>query len=113
MSERVGDTRPFDPDCELCEAARLSEWFHEDEVCWVAECESCSTPMVVWKVHDPAPPEAVKAELHARLAEVVAAHFEGEHRVDDVLRTIPTHYHAHARPRRGWPGQGLRRRPTT
>lgn len=101
-----------DPECELCEAARMSEWFYDDDVCWIAECESCNTPMVVWKVHDPAPPDDVKAMLHARLAAVVAEHFEGEHRVDDVLRTIPTHYHAHARPRRGWPGEGLRRRPT-
>jgi hypothetical protein len=97
--------------CELCAAARLTEWFFEDDTCWVAECESCSVPMVVWKVHDPAPPEAVKAALHARLGDVVAAHYVDEHYVDDNLRTIPGHYHAHARPRRGFFGQGLRRRP--
>ena len=42
--------------CELCEAARLTEWFHEDDDCWIAECESCSVPMVVWKIHDADPP---------------------------------------------------------
>lgn len=96
--------------CELCEAARLTDWFYEDDVCWVAECESCDVPMVVWRVHDPSPPEEVKAVLHARLAEVVAEHYTDEHYVDDRLRTIPSHYHAHARPRRGFFGQGLRRR---
>ena len=39
--------------------------------------------------------------LHARLADVVAAHFEIEYWVDDNMRTIPDHYHAHARPRGG------------
>lgn len=86
--------------CELCEEARLGEWFHEDEDCWVAECESCSVPMVVWRNHDPSPPAEVKAMLAERLAMVVAREFDYEHFVDDNLRTIPTHYHAHARPRR-------------
>jgi hypothetical protein len=56
--------------------------------------------MVVWRVHDPDPPAEVKQRLHARLAEVAEREFDGEHYVDDNLRTIPTHYHAHARRRR-------------
>lgn len=96
------------PACELCEAAPLTERFYEDDECWVAECESCSVPMVVWRLHDAHPPADVKTRLHAVLAEVVAAHFDEEHVVDDDLRTIPGHYHAHARARR-W-GGGLRRR---
>jgi len=100
-----------DPDCELCQAARFTEWFHEDDDCWIAECESCSVPMVVWKIHDPHPSDDVKEVLHARLADVMRREFEDEHVVDDNLRTIPTHYHAHARPR-SW-GRGFRRRPST
>ena len=96
--------------CELCEAAQLTEWFHEDDDCWIAECESCSVPMVVWKIHDADPPGDVKARLHDRLAAVVAEHYEADHWVDDNLRTIPDHYHAHARPRGGPFGGGLRRR---
>ena len=92
---------PFDPDCPLCEAARMTEWFHEDDVCWVAECESCSVPMVVWKRHDPNPPEEVRVVLHTILSDVVTQHLGGEYWIDDVLRSIPGHYHAHARPRRG------------
>jgi spore maturation protein CgeB len=97
-----------DPTCELCQAARFTEWFYEDDECWIAECESCSVPMVVWRVHDPHPPEEVRAALHAKLAAVMADVFEDEHVVDDNLRTIPTHYHAHARPR-SW-GHVFRRR---
>jgi hypothetical protein len=54
----------------------------------------------------------VKAQLHARLADVVVEHFEFEHYVDDNMRNIPDHYHAHARPRGGFFGHGLKRRAT-
>jgi hypothetical protein len=91
----------------------MTEWFHEDELCWIAECEICAVPMVVWRVHDAAPPDEVKAELHARLAAVVGKHFEFEHYVDDNMRNIPDHYHAHARPKGGFFGQGLARRKPT
>ena len=37
-----------DPHCELCEAAHLTTWYHDDEVCWIADCEICDVPMVVW-----------------------------------------------------------------
>ncbi len=97
-------------DCELCTAARLTEWFYEDADCWIAACEACSTPMVVWRAHDAHPPAEVKALLHGRLAAVVAEHFTDEFWVDDHLRSIPAHYHAHARPRGGFFGRGLHRR---
>ncbi len=99
-----------DPACELCEAAPLTERFHDDDLCWIAECESCSVPMIVWKVHSPDPPDEIRTLLHRRLTDVVGRHFDGEIWIDDHLRSIPTHYHAHARPRRGFFGEGLRRR---
>jgi hypothetical protein len=95
--------------CDLCEAARITPWFHEDEICWIAECEICATPMVVWRSHGTEPPEAELAHMHERLAFVVAAHFTFEHYVDDNMRNIPDHYHAHARPRGGFFGHGMRR----
>ena len=88
----------------------MTEWYHEDDLCWIAECEFCSVPMVVWKVHDPAPPDEVKALLHERLAAVVAERFEWEHYVDDNMRNIPDHYHAHARRRGAVFGGGTPRR---
>ena len=100
--------------CLLCAAERLTEWFHEDEDCWIAECTICATPMVVWKVHERTPPAEVLDRLHARLAEVVGTHFSFEHYVDDEMRRIPDHYHAHARPIikgvRGFFGHGLPRK---
>lgn len=97
------------PDCELCSAERITEWFHEDELCWIAECEQCYVPMVVWKRHDPVPDERVRVELLARLGEVVTEFYGYEHWVDDNMRSIPSHYHAHARPKGGFYGHGLRR----
>ena len=97
-------------DCDLCEAARITPWFHEDDLCWIAECEICATPMVVWREHDAHPAPDVKSELYARLAAVVHEYFTFDHYVDDNMRNIPDHYHAHARPRGGFFGHGLRRR---
>ena len=53
--------------CDLCEAARITPWFHEDDVCWIAECEICYVPMVVWRSHGTEPP-ADAARAHARAA---------------------------------------------
>ncbi|MEN9802899.1 MAG: hypothetical protein RLZ37_2024, partial [Actinomycetota bacterium] len=93
--------------CELCDAAPLTERFYEDDQCWIAECEACFVPMVVWKSHDPSPPADVKGMLHRLLLEVVGGIFDGEPYVDDNMRTIPDHYHAHAR----WRGHYLAQSP--
>lgn len=87
--------------CDLCEAARLTEWFYEDDHCWIAECEACFVPMVVWKVHDVAPPEELRQMLHRRLLDVVTRLFDYEPYIDDNMRNVPDHYHAHARRRSG------------
>ena len=66
--------------------------------------------MVVWREHDAHPAEDIKMRLHDKLAEVVLVHFDFEMRIDDNMRTIPDHYHAHARPKGGFYGHGLRRK---
>ena len=96
-------------DCDLCEAARITPWFYEDDICWIAECEICSVPMVVWREHDNAPSQELKDFMHLQLKLVVETHFDFEHYVDDNMRNIPDHYHAHARPRGGFFGHGLKR----
>ncbi len=88
--------------CELCEATPFTEWFHSDELCWIAECDSCSVPMVVWRTHDPAPPDIIRQALHDRLTAVMEERGAGPFWIDDTLRSIPDHYHAHARRRPDW-----------
>ena len=54
-------------DCDLCEAARITPWFHEDDICWIAECEICAVPdgRVARSRREPA---AERAVAHARPA---------------------------------------------
>jgi hypothetical protein len=85
--------------CELCAADRMTTWWFEDEVCWVAECESCCVPMVVWKRHAPDPPAELREEMLARLRAVADRQGPPDYWIDERLRTIPDHYHAHARRR--------------
>ena len=113
LSVALGQTEDnLHPDCELCEAAPLTEWFFDDDLCWIAECEMCAVPMVVLRCHEPDPSSEIRARLHANLAAVVDEHFGYELWIDDNMRSIPTHYDAHARPRGAFYGHGLRRRET-
>ena len=89
--------------CDLCEAARLTHRYHEDDVCWVAECEACDTPMVVWNWHGAEPPDDHRTHMLAVLDRIGGEVF-AEHRIDGVMRQIPDHFHAHARPRGGFFG---------
>ena len=84
--------------CDLCEAARITPWYHEDDVCWVAECEACSVPMVAWREHGADPPPDARNHMLAALERVATEVFAGEEfSIDEVMRQIPDHFHAHAR----------------
>jgi hypothetical protein len=89
--------------CELCEAAQLTTWYHSDDLCWVAACEICEVPMVVWRRHGTEPPadelEAMLGHL-GRVADEVLG--EDNWSVDSVMRQIPDHFHAHARDPGWW-----------
>lgn len=86
-------------DCQLCEGAAITTRYFDDEECWVADCVICRVPMVVWRVHDPLPSAQVRERLVGRLA-IVARDFYDLRpwRLDDEMRRIPDHFHAHARP---------------
>lgn len=84
--------------CELCEAARFTHWYHEDDRCWVADCDACDCPMVVWSEHGTEPPDDVVEHCLARLADAADLRFgAGGWSVDRNMRQIPAHFHAHAR----------------
>ncbi len=90
--------RPRAPGCDLCEAARLTRWHHEDDVCWIADCELCDVPMAVWRSHGTEPPDDELAHMLAQLSRAARDVFREFH-VDTVRRNIPGHWHAHARPK--------------
>ena len=89
---------PAARNCELCEAARFTEWYYEDDECWSAECEACSVPMIVWKRHDASPPDEVRQRLRTHLERIATERSIQSYSIDEVMRTIPDHYHAHLRP---------------
>jgi len=97
-------------DCDLCRAARITPWYHEDDLCWIAECDLCEVPMVVWRFHGVQPPPAHLSHMQAQLRAVATARL-GKFWIDDHMRNIPDHYHAHARPRGGFFGYDAPRRP--
>ena len=86
------------PHCDLCEAARITPWHHEDDICWVADCEVCDVPMVVWRRHGTEPPEHELEHMLSTLTDVAAARFgDATFTLDRNMRQIPDHFHAHAR----------------
>jgi len=89
--------------CELCEAAKMTTWYHEDEICWVADCEVCDTPMVVWRYHGVDVPDDQVEHMLTRLADAADSRFgEGGWSFDRVMRQIPDHFHSHARDPDWW-----------
>ena len=93
-----------DDGCVLCRAERITPWFHEDEICWIAECEICETPMVVWREHGVDPPPEHLLHMLAHLKDVAQTEI-GDHWLDQHMRNIPDHWHAHARPAGGFFGR--------
>ncbi len=66
--------------------------------------------MVVWRHHGTEPPADHLDHMLAELARVADERF-GSHYVDDHMRNIPDHWHAHGRPRGGFFGHGVGRPP--
>ena len=60
--------------------------------------------MVVWRQHGIDPPPEHVEHMHARLREVAARELGAECYIDDHMRNIPDHWHAHARPKGGFFG---------
>ncbi|MEO1059474.1 MAG: hypothetical protein AAFY28_21415 [Actinomycetota bacterium] len=99
------DVVPPEARCELCEAAPITERYYSDDMCWIAECESCAVPMVVWRHHGANPSEADRAAMIDKLRAVVEARggsLAESYWIDEAMRTIPDHFHVHARPRFRW-----------
>lgn len=95
-----------DPHCLLCKAEKVTHWFYDDDECWIAECDQCDTPMVVWHSHG-MPSDEVADRLKGKL-ESVAVEVYGEkgYWLDPMMRNIPDHFHCHVRPAGGFFGPG-------
>lgn len=86
--------------CKLCEAEVLGERFYEGAECWVAECGTCGVPMVVWREHGVSPPPETVSRMVGHLREAGDLTMgRGWYHLDGERRSIPDHWHVHARPR--------------
>ena len=88
----------------------MTHWYIEDEDCWIADCDICDTPMVVWWNHG-MPESDLETRLLERLRTVAGTLYgEEQYWIDSYRRNIPDHWHAHARPRGGFFGDASSRR---
>jgi hypothetical protein len=99
----TGPMAARDPDCLLCRAEPITHWYHADDLCWIADCSICATPMVVWREHGQ-PDTATRDELLGRLVTIASQVFPQGHWLDPEMRRIPDHFHTHARPHGGFFG---------
>jgi hypothetical protein len=60
--------------------------------------------MVVWRPHGVEPPSGEREHMLARLRDVARREI-GAFWLDDHMRNIPDHWHAHARPEGGFFGR--------
>lgn len=84
--------------CELCSAEKLTRWYYEDELIWVADCIICWVPMVVLKKHTLGTKEDFD-HMVAKAREL----FGQDCWIDPEMRRIPDHRHFHVRGFRSLP----------
>ena len=65
--------------------------------------------MVVWRFHGTEPPIEHLTHMHERIRQIAVDRL-GEFYLDNHMRNIPDHYHAHARPKGGFLGRDVHRR---
>lgn len=95
---RVRHNPGRDP-CQLCVNEKITPRYYEDHVCWVAICKDCGVPMVVLRRHSVTPTDEEKEHMRRILFRAFGAWAPGwAMRLDEKRRTIPDHWHAHARP---------------
>lgn len=88
--------------CELCAAEVLTRRYHEDGICWIADCKSCSAagrpvPMAVYRQHGVVPPEPHLRHMLEILA-LCGKPRRGGYKFEAKHRSIPSHFHVHLVP---------------
>ena len=81
----------INPNCELCQRERLTEWYYSDDVCWMAECALCGVPMIVFNGHQ----RPTISEIE-HMKQVSETHFPDYGWRNE--RLIPDHWHKHILP---------------
>ncbi len=77
--------------CELCLAEPVTKRYHEDSVCWIADCLTCQVPMVTYRWHS-SRPRTHEIQYMVKLLSAI-----GPGRIEADMKSIPDHWHAHLR----------------
>jgi hypothetical protein len=96
LLKRMGLERNPRAACELCEAKPITRRYHEDAICWIADCKQCRVPMAVYREHGVKPPP--RHLKHMRELLLMCGRPGKAVRIDNSMDTIPDHYHEHLRP---------------
>lgn len=88
--------------CPLCEAKVITHRYHEDAICWIADCATCSkrgkrVPMVVYREHG-VTPSPVHLKHMVEMLKLCGKPRRAGYVLDDSMLSIPDHWHAHLRP---------------
>lgn len=84
--------------CPLCLAEKLTHWFEETDLYWIALCKTCNVPMVVLKRHDTDVTADEAFDMLVALAGVADKYFGTTlWTLDRKPGRIPDHIHWHAR----------------
>ena len=78
--------------CPLCRFELLTKKYHEDDTVIVVDCKQCHVPMFVLKRHARWP---LLAEL--KHVQNLFDKLFPDKMWDDEMKSIPDHYHVHAR----------------
>lgn len=93
---KFNNPRARDKPCDLCKAEPITRRYHEDAICWIADCVQCNVPMAVYREHGALPPRQHMEHMIELLK--LCARPGQRYVIDDAMETIPDHYHAHLRP---------------
>lgn len=77
--------------CPLCDRKKLTHWYHEDDICWICNCKTRKTPMVVLKAHR----KPIKNELEHMLNKARELFNMKTHTFDFNMKAVPDHFHFH------------------
>lgn len=84
--------------CRLCKLEEMSFVHRKTAAYTILNCSTCKVPMLVLKEHKRECPQGILQAGVIDLA-MIANRYHGPNSwyLDDSMRTIPEHYHIHAR----------------
>ena len=79
--------------CDLCILEEKTEWFYEDDIFMVIQCETCHDKMIVLKFHQ----SQLDYYQSLRLLTLVEEFGADRTKVDFIRDRYPQHFYCHLR----------------